>query len=242
MTSWIVVVLVAFVSQMIDGSLGMGYKAISSSILLSVGIPPATVTATTHAAGFFTSTASGAAHWREHNVVKRHLLQLAVSGVAGGLLGCLVVTSFDAAVLKKFMASMLILVALRIILQFSRSSVKRTKWLKLPPLGVVGGFLDAVGGGGWGPVVTTGTIEITGAPRTSIGTSNAAEAFVSGAVAVALVGSDRVSDWSLVLWLALGGLLAAPFAAKITRRMSPRAAGLAVGVLLLLLNLRTLLM
>ncbi len=236
MAKALLIVAAAFCAQMVDGSLGMGYKAIASSLMLGFGVPPLVVTGTVHAASLATSAASGAAHWRQGNVVVANLKDLAIWGSIGALFGSLVALSVDGSVLRPVMSAILLLVGLRIAWRFWTERAGRVQWLNLPVLGAVGGAVDAVGGGGWGPIVTSGTIEHTAEPRTSIGTANAAEAFVSGTVAVVLLSSGHVSDWWPVVWLAVGGVLAAPIAARLTARLNPRVAGVSVGVLLVLLN------
>src|SRR5690606_25571554 len=160
---------------MIDGSLGMGYKATSSVLLLSTGLPPVAASAATHTAGIFTSAASGYAHYRLGNINKRLLFRLSVAGIFGGIIGALMLSRIPTEIVKPAVA--LYLAALGSLILYRAWGKDTLVWRRTstPLLGTVGGFLDSIGGGGWGPIVT-GTLVVNGNnPRKTIGSVSIAE-------------------------------------------------------------------
>ncbi len=243
--SFLVFLVVGFFAQLVDGAVGMAYGVTSASVLLAFGVPPANVSASVHASKVFTCAASGAAHVRLGNVDFKLMAQLAVAGAAASLLGAYVVTSVDAATIKPFIVGYLALMGLIIIVRAWRAPEDRPgkRFRYALPLGATGGFLDAVGGGGWGPTVTTTLIGSGVEPRKAIGSTNAAEFFVAVSVSTAFIGMLATGHWEDApglrdsLWpvagLIVGGLIAAPFAARITRSLPPNRMSWVVGLIVL---------
>ena len=186
-------VAIGFAAQMIDGAAGMAYGLTSTSVLLGFGMPPATASASVHAAEVFTTGLSGAAHWRLGNVQWSVVLRLAIPGMIGGALGAYVLTSVPVDTIKPVISTYLFLMAGWIIWKALRVPIEDqrepTHWLV--PLGLAGGFLDASGGGGWGPMVTSTLLGTGTKARYTIGSVNAAEFFVT----CYLAGIPR-DDWT----------------------------------------------
>ena len=245
--SFILFLLVGFLAQIVDGALGMAYGVVSSSVLLAFGVPPAAASASVHAAELFTTAASSGSHIWHKNVNWRLFRMLAPFGIAGGVLGTYVITSFDGDVLKPYVAGYLGLMGIYILYRAFRSiaPIDQHKLAFVGPLGAVGGFMDAVGGGGWGPVVTTGLVGSGGAPREMIGTVNTVEFFLTVAVSAAFLTAILTGHWaeaeglmtyaSAVGGLIAGGVIAAPMAGYVTRVLPQRYLMVAVGVLISLL-------
>jgi uncharacterized membrane protein YfcA len=240
--------LVGFLAQLVDGALGMAYGLISSSILLSVGVPPATASACVHAAEVFTTGASATSHVLHRNVNWRMLFFLSLAGAIGGAIGAFVLTSIDGGSIKPYISAYLGVMGLYILWRASRGAHKpralNPKWS--PPLGFVGGLMDAIGGGGWGPTVTSTLIGAGGTPREVIGTVNTAEFFVSAAISSAFLYALLSGNWAdagdikdhafQVLGLVLGGVAAAPLAGFATKIAPPRVMTFMVGGLICLLS------
>jgi len=228
---------------MVDGAIGMAYGLTATSVLLAQGVPPAVASAGVHAAEVATTGLSGLAHWRLGHVRARLLLRLAAPGAAGGVLGALVAVHLPMAVLRPAVALYLAAMGIVVLLRALRDAPREAGDPRIPAgvLGAGGGFLDAAGGGGWGPIVTTSLIARGLEPRIAIGTSNAAEFFVTSAVTVAFVSSIGIGLWPVVLGLVIGGAVAAPFAAVAARVVPARALMVVVGVLIVALAGTTLL-
>lgn len=227
-------------AQLVDGALGMAYGVTSNSMLLASGLPPAAATATVHVAEAFTTAASGLSHWKLGNIDKRIFGRLVVPGVVGGVLGAIVITSIDGKTLRPWIAGYLLLMGLYIIYRaFRVMKARPVPGNRLFPLAFVGGFADSVGGGGWGPIVTTTMVGSGHEPRTTIGSVNSAEFFVtlaSGFSFALLIGIQHVES---VLGLIVGGLLVAPIAARLTGRLNRRLLMVCVGTLISMLSLWT---
>lgn len=225
--------LVGFFAQLVDGAVGMAYGVISSSVLLAFGVPPAQVSATIHAAECFTTGASGTSHLLHRNVDWRLLLRLAPAGIVGGVIGAYLLTGFDPTFIKAFVVAYLGILGLFLLFRAVRGPREEPPHLNhVIPLGVVGGFLDASGGGGWGPIVTTTLLGRGHAPRYAIGSVNTAEFFVTVAISAtfvwAMVTGRMVIEGGIGQALAalgglvLGGLVAAPLAGYVTKIASAR--------------------
>lgn len=232
-------VLVGFIAQMVDGAVGMAYGLIATSVLLSMSVSPAVASASIHAAEMFTTGASGLAHWRAGNVVGRLVLRLAIPGVLGGALGAYVLTDLPVEIMKPVVSAYLIVMGLVILRRALRGP---TPPPDKPPgvmvLGFGGGFVDAIGGGGWGPLVTSTLIGRGNVARTSIGSTNAAEFFVTTAITAVFVTTIGLELWPVILGLVLGGVLAAPLAALVTKKLPDRPLMIIVGLAITLLSLR----
>lgn len=242
MEEFLLFLAVGFLAQIVDGSLGMAYGVISSTVLLSFGVPPATASASVHAAEVFTTAASAGSHAVNRNVDWRLFGPLALGGVVGGIGGAFLLTSIDGNVIKPLITAYLGFMGLMILWRAVRGVQPRKFPIKYtPPLGLVGGFLDAVGGGGWGPTVTTTMVGAGSEPRKSIGTTNAAEFFVTSAISATFLAALLTGHWETTDGLAdhataiggliLGGLLAAPLAGYVVRIAPVRVLTFAVGVL-----------
>ena len=222
--------LVGFLAQLVDGALGMAYGIVTSTVMLSFGVPPAQTSAAVHAAEVFTTGTSGISHLIHKNIDKQLFLRLVPAGVAGGVLGAYVLTSIDGNTIKPFVVAYLALMAILILTKSFVSVPSRPVPSKyVMPLGLVGGFADASGGGGWGPVVTSSLLGAGGEPRYVIGTVNAAEFFVSLSVSIAFVIALVTGHWedaggfethlSAIAGLVLGGVIAAPLAGYVLKKL-----------------------
>jgi hypothetical protein len=249
-TRFILLALFGLVAQLVDGSLGMAYGLTSTSLLLTIGIAPAVASASVHLAEVGTTLAAGVSHWKFGNVDWRAVRWLAIPGGVGAFSGAVFLSSIPAQAISPFIALFLILLGGYLLVRFAILGGKITvtpgtlSGRLLLPLGLGAGFLDAVGGGGWGPI-STPTLIASGkmAPRKAIGTASTSEFVVA---TCASAGFLLALDTSLVALpvvgaLLLGGVIAAPIAAWLSRRLHPRLLGSAVGGLIILTNGRTLL-
>jgi uncharacterized membrane protein YfcA len=231
-----VLMAVGFAAQMVDGALGMAFGLVSTSILLSFGVPPANASALVHTAEIFTTGASGASHVVAGNVDKRLFLRLVPFGILGGVIGATVLSSIDGDTIKPFVVTYLAVVGCYVLYRVfvpptPREDVPRST----PLLGAVGGFLDASGGGGWGPIVTSTLIGGGMAPRPVVGTVSLTEFFVTLSISAAFVFHLGWSELEGVLGLITGGVIAAPFAGLAVRFAPTRVLAGLVGVLVLIL-------
>ena len=245
MDTFLLFLLVGLVAQAVDGALGMAYGVISSSVLLALGVPPATASASVHGAEVFTTAASAGSHVAHRNVDWRLLVPLAIAGVIGGCLGAYVLAGIDGDVIKPFVIAYLAGMGVYILWRAGHDIAPRyiRSWM-VAPLGLVGGFLDAIGGGGWGPTVSSTLVGAGQEPRRAIGTVNTAEFFLTVAISATFVWALMSGHWAeagalenhaaAIGGLVVGGLVAAPFAGVITKRVPRRILTYAVGGLLLI--------
>ncbi len=234
-------ILVGFLAQLIDGTLGMAYGVSATTFLLTLGVPPAVASASVHAAKMATTGISGIAHYKFGNVRTFLVKRLVVSGVIGAVIGAYLLGNSDARIIKPVVAAYLMLMGVFILLK-ARGHVPGEDDVRthIVPLGLGGGFLDALGGGGWGPIVTS-TLLVRGShPRFTIGSVNLAEFFVSVAASATFVSTIGLSYWTAIVGLAVGGAVAAPIAAYLCKHVPTRFLMNVVGVLIVLLSLRTL--
>jgi uncharacterized protein len=226
-------VAVGLLAQAVDGALGMAYGITSSSFLLATGSSPAVATTSVHIAEVFTTGLSGLAHLKLGNVSQQLFLRLLLPGMAGALLGAALVTQVNGAWIRPFVSAYLLLMGLYVITKAYRPVKPRAGTPRhVAKLGLVGGFVDAAGGGGWGPVVTTTLVGSGHDPRTTIGSVNLAEFFLTFASAALLTALVDGTPWATVAGLVLGGLFAAPMAAALTRYLSTGLLLLAVGTVI----------
>ncbi|MBC7769690.1 MAG: sulfite exporter TauE/SafE family protein [Phycisphaerales bacterium] len=220
--------LVGFFAQLVDGAVGMAYGVISSSVLLALGVPPAQASATIHAAECFTTGASGASHLAHRNVDWKLFFRLAPAGVVGGVIGAYLLTGFDATFIKAVVIAYLGVLGVFMLFRALREPKEEPPHLKhVVPLGIVGGFLDASGGGGWGPVVSSTLLGRGHAPRYVIGSVNSAEFVVTVAISITFLWTMLTGRLELEGGLAfgaaslggliLGGVAAAPLAGYVTK-------------------------
>jgi len=231
-------VAVGFFAQMIDGALGMAYGITATTFLLGAGASPAAASASVHIAEVFTTGLSGISHVKLGNVRKALFLRLLLPGIIGAVLGAVLVTQVDGEVFKPFISAYLFLMGLYILSKAYRQRVLKTREPKhVAKLAVFGGFVDAAGGGGWGPVVTTSLLGSGSDPRTTIGSVNFAEFFltIASATSFILLAGDP-GTWMLVAGLVFGGMFAAPFAALLCKKLSAKTLLTIVGCLITLIS------
>jgi uncharacterized membrane protein YfcA len=228
------------VAALIDGSLGMAYGVTGTAFLLGYGISPVKAVAYIHIAEIFVSGSSGLNHWKIGNIDTKLFKKLLIPGIIGAILGALIIAkvkipylSIIISIYLLFMGIFLIAKAYsKIKLQFKQNNSV------VIPLAVTGGFVDGAGGGGWGPVVTTSLLGGKMEPKKVIGTVNASEFFINLASAVSLLFLVKVTDWEALAGLIIGGFLVAPYAARVTSKMSVKMILTFVGVLITVISLR----
>jgi hypothetical protein len=231
-------VAVGLVAQVIDGALGMAYGVTSSSFLLAVGATPAMASGATHLAEVFTTGVSGISHLKMGNVNKKLFFSLLIPGIIGALIGTYVLGNIDGKALKPYISAYLLLMGLYVFSKAFRHIRPRHEisTAKVAPLALFGSFMDTTGGGGWGPIVTTSLVGSGHDPRTTIGSVNFAEFFLTVTVAASLFSILDQSVWIIVSGLVTGGLFAAPFAAYITKHLKTKTLLLLVGSLISLIS------
>jgi uncharacterized membrane protein YfcA len=255
----IAIAFAGFFAQLVDGSLGMGYGVTSTSLLLTLGLAPALASASVHLAEIGTTAVSGVSHWRMGNVDMRSLLMIGIPGGVGGFLGAVVLANLSLDAARPMVSLVLLVLGAVIIFRFihgrrtaaareageapvsaSRDATPQRHGWTLIPLGLVGGFLDASGGGGWGPVTTSSLMAAARMrPRTIIGTVSGSEFIVSVAASVGFLltlGSAGI-DFRIVAMLLVGGVIAAPLSAWLVRRFDDQALATGVGGLVIFLNI-----
>lgn len=246
-TSILVYVLVGFLAQIIDGALGMAYGVSSNTFLLSLGLPPAAASASVHMAEVVTTGISGFSHWRLGNVDWKLVRRLLFAGMIGGAVGAYLLTSIDGDILKPYIAAYLLIMGGAIITKAFRMKQAQGTGENHSPrislLGLLGGFCDAIGGGGWGPVVTSTLVARGKHPRLTIGSVNFSEFFVTLTQSVVFVLTLNFTQyWQIILGLLLGGAVAAPLAARMTKKLPLKALMVMVGSLIIVLSIRTILL
>lgn len=230
-------IAIGFAAQLIDGALGMAFGVIATTALLLLGIPPALATSYVHVIKAFTGGVSGLSHTIHGNVDWRLFIRLSIAGVAGGVGGALLLSQLhlnDAEFARPFVFGYLVLIGLFIFWRGVGYKIGRERKLRVvEPVAVVGGFLDATGGGGWGPVVTSNLLIQGNSPRMTIGTVNTAEFVLAVAVSITYLLALGIKDLTTpVVGLLIGGVAAAPIASTITRHVPARQMMIAVGTLL----------
>jgi uncharacterized membrane protein YfcA len=226
---------VGLLAQVVDGALGMAYGVTASSFLLASGATPLTASGATHLAEVFTTGISGVSHLKMGNVNKKLFFSLVIPGVTGGLIGTYVLGNIDGALLKPWISGYLLLMGLYVLVKAFRKIVlvkTDVRPSRVAPLALFGSFMDTTGGGGWGPIVTTSLVGAGHDPRTTIGSVNFAEFFLTVAVSAAFFSILEASIWLTVAGLVIGGMFAAPFAAYVTRHVKARYLMVLVGTLI----------
>lgn len=229
-------IAIGFAAQMVDGALGMAFGVISSTLLVSVmGVPPARASAGVHLVEMFTTGASGLSHIWHRNVDWRLFARIAGPGIIGGVAGAYLLSNIDASVARPFVMTYLTAIGFYLLYKaLTYPSVPKVRDAKVTvPLGLVGGFLDASGGGGWGPVVTSNLLIQGTDPRKTVGTVNTAEFLLTFSVSITFMLTIGIEAFTIVTGgLLIGGLLAAPFGAWIAKRIPARTLLTMVGVVL----------
>lgn len=242
--------LAGSLAQLVDGTLGMGFGITSSTLLIFLGASPVAASAAVHFAELGTTLASGTAHWRAGNVDKRIVLRLGISGGIGAFLGATFLSNISTTSAKGTMNSILLVLGVVLLLRFGLNlrlmpTIKgEPRTIFLAPLGAFAGFVDASGGGGWGPVTTPTMLSSleNAKPRTVVGTVSAAEFLVTVCASAGFVfgaSNDRL-DYRVTIGLLIGGVIMAPFAAKLAGRLPHQLFGALIGGFVVLTNLRSL--
>lgn len=243
--NWIFFAIAGSVAQLVDGALGMGFGLTSSTLLLTLGASAAVASAAVHAAEIGTTLVSGASHWHAENIDKNVLVRLAIPGGIGALLGATFLSSIDLSSSKVFISTLLLFLGFLLLYRnlFQNASPQLSDPNNNPRfltfLGFSGGFVDAAGGGGWGPVVTPTLMTTTSmTPRKIIGTVSAAEFIVAVSASVGFLLNINKLDinWAIVGGLALGGMLMAPVAARIVSKLPRKQLAILVGVAVIVIN------
>lgn len=236
-TNFIFFIIIGFLAQMIDGVLGMAYGVISTTCLLTMGITPVIASASVHTAEIFTTGVSGLAHLKFGNVDRGLFKRLLISGVIGGILGAYVLTMLPVKPIKIFVAFYLTTMGVVIIYKAVKKIIQQGVINYISPLGLIGGFFDAIGGGGWGPIVTSTLVAGGCKPRFSIATVNLAEFFVTIAEVITFFIFVRFLKYQIIFGLIIGGILAAPLAAYVCAKLPARLVMVWIGIFIIVLNL-----
>ena len=244
------VVLIGFLAQIIDGTVGMGYGVTSSSLLISFGIYPAISSASVHASELVVSFVSGISHFKFGNVRKELLWPLISFGIVGGVIGACGLVRLPSSLIRFSVGLILIclgaLMTYKFIFKYNKSDIQKPKKYsvnKLRILGFFAAFIDAIGGGGWGPICTHALIVNNTEPNKAVGSVNLAEFFVTLAISATfllLLGFQKFY-WGIVLWLIIGGVISAPIAAFLCKRLPKRLLGILVGIVVIILSYRIIL-
>jgi uncharacterized protein len=232
-------IAIGFGAQLVDGAIGMAFGVITNTLLVSVmGMSPAQASARVHIVEMFTTAASGISHVMHKNVDWKLFSRLAIPGVIGGVLGAYVLTNIDAAVAKPFVMVYLSGIGIYLLYRAWGYTHEHRQPKVIAPLGFIGGFLDAAGGGGWGPVVTSNLLIQGSSPRMTVGTVNTTEFFLTTAISITFVTQIGFEAFTAAtLGLLIGGLLAAPLGAYLAKRIPPQRLMLMVGVILTMTSL-----
>jgi len=229
-------VLAGFVAQLIDGALGMAYGVSASSLLSVFGVSPQVVSATVHAAECFTTGASGISHHAFGNVDKVLFRRLLIPAVIGAVVGAYVLTSIDGKVLKPYISVYLVVMGVVIIAKAFTRVPPRKVTTHLAPLGFFGALVDAMCGGGWGPIVASNLIIRGNDTRITVGSVNAVEFFVTLAASITFFLTIGLTHWNIILALAIGGVIAAPLAAWAAKHIPHKPFMVIVGLLIVVIN------
>lgn len=227
-------ILIGFAAQLVDGALGMAFGVICNTLLVGVlGVPPATASARVHVVEIFTTAASGLSHLYHGNIDWPLFRRLVIPGVIGGVAGATILSSLDGNIVKPFILTYLVAIGLWLLVRGFFYPPKFAKPKVVAPLGLLGGFLDAAGGGGWGPVVTSNLLVQGGEPRKVIGTVNTAEFILAASVSATFIYHLGIDDiLGATLGLIIGGVAAAPLGALLAKRFNPKTLLVMVGIIL----------
>jgi uncharacterized protein len=233
-TDFLTFVLIGFCAQIVDGALGMAFGVLTTTSLLAVGVAPAAASAMTHVTECFTTAASGASHLYQRNIDWRLVVRLAPAGMIGGAAGAYILSSIDGKVIEPFVSVYLICIGLFILYKAFRPKWPRDvhDWI-VPYVGGVGGLLDAMGGGGWGPVVTSTLLGRGHDPKKVIGSTNLTEFAVTFVISLTFIVALGWSELSSAIGLIVGGILAAPLGALIVKKMPVKPLMVAVSLIII---------
>lgn len=240
-SEFVIFFAIGIFAQLVDGTLGMGYGATSTSFLLAYGVPPVVSSTGVHVAEMFTTGVSAISHHKFGNINKKLVRHLLIPGVLGSITGAYLLSDvIDGDVIKPFIALYMIGLAVIIIRKAMQKNIIKKKTKRLGILATFGGFMDAVGGGGWGPIVTSTLLGRGRNPRYTIGSVNAAEFAVAFASGVTFMLFGGIQGWQVIIGLILGGVIAAPIAALLVNKIKRQPMMILVGILIIILSLRTL--
>lgn len=226
-------ILIGFAAQLIDGALGMAYGVISSTLLVSMGVPPAAASAGVHTVESFTTGVSAISHVAHRNVNWRLFSRIVIPGVIGGVLGAYVISNIHAEVARPFVLAYLLAIGLYLLWRGATHRHVEREPKIVEPLGLAGGFLDAAGGGGWGPIVTSNLMVQGTTPRMTIGTVNTAEFFLTVTISATFLATIGWEAFTVaILGLLIGGIVAAPLGAIIAKRVEADKLLVLVGIVL----------
>ncbi len=227
-------IAIGFAAQMVDGALGMAFGVITNTLMVGLlGVPPALASQRVHLVECFTTATSGISHLLHGNVDKRLFFRLLIPGVVGGLIGTYLLTNIDGDVIKPFVLIYLAAMGVWLLVRGLLYPPKLKEAKHVAPLGLIGGFLDAAGGGGWGPVVTSNLLVQGAEPRKVVGTVNSVEFFLTLTISAAFIFHIGIADLAgPTLGLLVGGILAAPFGAMAAKHFSPKLILVLVGIVL----------
>jgi uncharacterized membrane protein YfcA len=231
-------IAIGFAAQLVDGALGMAFGVISSTLLVSVGVPPAAASASVHMVESFTTAVSGVSHVAHRNVDWRLFGRLVVPGVIGGVLGAYVLTQVDASTARPVVLAYLSAIGFYLMWRALRHEHVEKQPKYVAPLGLAGGFLDAAGGGGWGPVVTSNLLVQGASPRKVIGTVNTAEFFLTVTISATFIAAMGLEAFTIAtLGLLIGGVLGAPLGGYVAKRVRPKPLLIMVASVLIVTSL-----
>ncbi|MBX4869439.1 MULTISPECIES: sulfite exporter TauE/SafE family protein [Rhizobium] len=227
-------IAVGFCAQIVDGALGMAFGVLSTTSLLAFGVPVANASAMTHVTEMFTTAASGLSHAYHRNVDWRLVARLAPAGMIGGAIGAYLLANIDGKVIEPFVSAYLIAIGLLILYKAFRPQIRREvrDWA-VPPVGLFGGLLDAIGGGGWGPIVTSTLVGRGHDLKRVIGSTNFTEFAVTLTISITFVVTLGWSELNSAIGLIIGGVIAAPFGAILVKRLPVRALMVAVSMVII---------
>lgn len=239
-TQFFLFILIGFAAQTVGSSLGMAYSVTCSAVMLAMGISPALISVSVHTSEIANRLFSGISHYRFGNVDRKIFQHLALFGMMGAFIGAFVVTSMSVAVLRPVIAVLLLIMGVRMLLTGIRRPEIQNRDTRLGILGFLGGFVDVIGGGGWGPVVTSTLVLRGNQTHIVVGSINFAKFFVALVESATLIILLKNPQWNIIGGLIIGGVLAAPLAAWSCRKIPARTMTILVGTLVCALSVRTL--
>lgn len=229
-------ILIGFAAQFVDGFLGMAYGISANTLLIGMGISPVQASASIHIAELFTTSVSGFSHYGFGNVDIPLVKKLILPGVIGATTGAIVLVWMPLDIMKVLVACYLLVMGGTILYKAYKNHIAEQVRHHVVPLGFLGGFLDAAGGGGWGTIVASSLVAKGSIPRLAIGTVNAAEFFIAFASSLVFIVSINTLNWTIVVGLALGGALSAPLAAYFARHMPAKRFMVVIGIVIMILS------
>lgn len=230
---------IGFLAQLVDGALGMAYGVTSTTCLISLGISPASASASVHAAEIFTTGASGLSHLYLRNIDWRLFRALVAPGIAGSVIGACLLSLLPVAPIRTGVALYLAVMGMVILVKaLGKEKSPPARGVRGAGLGFCGGFFDAMGGGGWGPIVASSLVARGNTPRFTVGSVSLAEFFVALAASATFSLTIGIGSWTIITGLVAGGILAAPLAALLCKKLPVRMFMFLLGVLIVILSLR----